>query len=344
MQAVSEVDRPLGQGVLARLMASPRLPAALVLKLDVWVGAVRDLLPQRGQPPLSQPGGAEEVCNYIRTQCEALAWWAGRAASGKQPGGEQLRALASDPRRGVAMRLRVLRSLLERLRGMESWPDSSSSSSSSSCVELEVGCDLAALHALVGVQTLAQAVDGAAQLPGGAAGAAATGAAGGGSASQQQRSEEQEEQREREAQRGHAALVSELLGELLVGQVVPAGHLAIGAGAGAEALDQQQQAHAGQLQQQRIGPPPAPVKLPDLLQAAGCWHLGCMRVGGSARTQACEGCGLARYCGPGCQRAHWPLHRAQCLRWRGQLGGGPAQQAGAEAGAGRGAADEPAGG
>jgi hypothetical protein len=106
---------------------------------------------------------------------------------------------------------------------------------------------------------------------------------------------------------------------------------------------QAQQAQPG-LQQQRAGPPPAPVKLPALLQAAGCWHLGCMRGGGSACTQACEGCGLARYCGPGCQRAHWPLHHAQCLRWRGQLGGGPAQQAGATVGAGRGAAHEQAGG
>jgi hypothetical protein len=313
--------------VLARLMASPRMPAALVLMLDMWVGAVRDLMPQRGQPPLPAPVGAPPVhrlCNFIRTQCEALAWWAGRAACGQLPGGEQLRALAADPRRGVAMRLHVLGSLLERLQGMEPAGEPSSG-------EWSAGCELAALHALGGVQALAQAVDGAARLHGGAVGAAARGAAGGGPASQQ-RPEEQEEQREREAQRSHAALVSELLGELLVGQVVPAGHLDTGAGlgAGAVALGQQQQAQPGQQQQQqqRVGPAPAPVKLPGLLQAAGCWHLGCMRVGGSARTQACEGCGLARYCGPGCQRAHWPLHRAQCLRWRGQLGG-----AGAAAGA-----------
>ncbi len=313
--------------MLARLLASPRMPAALVLKLDMWVVEVRGLLPQRGRPPPQPELHLHEVCNFISTQCGPLAWWARRAASGQLPGGEQLRAMAADPRRGVAMRLRVLASLLERVRGMEP-PGSFNSGINSPC------------GALAAVQALARAVDGAAQLPGGAEGAAA---AGGGPASQQQRPEEREEQREREAQRGHAALVSELLGELLVGQAAPAGHLATGAGAGAVALGQQQQAQPGQ-QQQRVGPPPAPVKLPGLLQAAGCWHLGCMRVGGSARTQACEGCGLARYCGPGCQRAHWPLHRAQCLRWRGQLGGGPAQQAGATAGAGWGSADEPAGG
>jgi hypothetical protein len=325
LQAVSAVERPLGQDVLARLMASPRLPAAMALQLDEWVGEVRDLLPRLGQPPRLLPGSAGQGCRQLYFGCQTLASWARSVVSGQLPGGEQLRAMAADPRRGVPMRLHVLASLLERVQGV------APAGGGSSSVEVEVGRALTAVRALAGV------VDGAAQLPGGAA---AAGTAGGGPASQQQRPKEREEQREREAQMGHAALVSELLGELLVGQAVPAGHLATGAEAGAGALGQQQQAQPGQQQQQQVGPPPAPVKLPGLLQAAGCWHLGCMRLGGSARTQACEGCGLARYCEPGCQRAHWPLHRAQCLRWRGQLGGVAAHQAGA----GQGAADKPAGG
>jgi hypothetical protein len=121
----------------------------------------------------------------------------------------------------------------------------------------------------------------------------------------------------REEWRAHDVLVAELLGELLTGQVAgpdarPPPHGAPRAGRGSGGAAGGKEAAAR----------PPPRKLPGLLHAAGCWHLGCApeRLGEPA-PHACAGCGLARYCGPACQRVHWPLHRAQCLRWRQELGG-----------------------
>jgi hypothetical protein len=105
----------------------------------------------------------------------------------------------------------------------------------------------------------------------------------------------------------HVLAVSELAGELLVG-----GMLTLGPARGSA----REGAATGSL---------LPRKVPALLLGGGCWHLGCGCMAGCSeralRTHACAGCGLARYCGPACQRAHWPLHRAQCLRWRQELGG-----------------------
>ena len=47
--------------------------------------------------------------------------------------------------------------------------------------------------------------------------------------------------------------------------------------------------------------------------------------GPSVSLKACSGCQYARYCGPACQRAAWPLHRHACavLRSDKQARGGP---------------------
>jgi hypothetical protein len=139
-----------------------------------------------------------------------------------------------------------------------------------------------------------------------------------------------------------AAVLSELLGELLTGQLLPlseGGEPGDGSGGGPSNISCSARSNdsvggRGGGEAGSGGAPHPPRRLPLLLAAAGCWSLACGRPGGARpqalpRTAACAGCGLARYCGPACQRAHWPLHRAQCLAWRAQLGGeGPAAQGG----------------
>ncbi|KAJ7064760.1 hypothetical protein C8F01DRAFT_1354339 [Mycena amicta] len=34
------------------------------------------------------------------------------------------------------------------------------------------------------------------------------------------------------------------------------------------------------------------------------------------KTMACKACGSVAYCSPGCQRAHWPTHKPECLKQR----------------------------
>ena len=43
-----------------------------------------------------------------------------------------------------------------------------------------------------------------------------------------------------------------------------------------------------------------------LMRARSCAHCG------AAASQKCSGCRLVRYCGPQCQRHHWPQHRRVC--------------------------------
>jgi hypothetical protein len=133
-----------------------------------------------------------------------------------------------------------------------------------------------------------------------------------------------------------AAVLSELLGELLTGQLLPlseGGGRGVGPDGGPSSISRS----TGSNDSNRgggSGAPHPPRRLPLLLAAAGCWSLACGRLGGARPqalpcTAACAGCGLARYCGPACQRTHWPLHRAQCLAWRAQLGGeGPTAHGG----------------
>ena len=42
-----------------------------------------------------------------------------------------------------------------------------------------------------------------------------------------------------------------------------------------------------------------------------CAAPGC---GGTRGLHRCGGCGAVWYCGPGCSRAHWREHRAECRR------------------------------
>jgi hypothetical protein len=44
--------------------------------------------------------------------------------------------------------------------------------------------------------------------------------------------------------------------------------------------------------------------------AASCAACGASRAG--VRLQVCAGCDSVRYCGPDCQAAHWPQHKAAC--------------------------------
>jgi hypothetical protein len=133
-----------------------------------------------------------------------------------------------------------------------------------------------------------------------------------------------------------AAVLSELLGELLTGQLLPlseGGGSGGGPGGGPSSMSRSAGSN-GSKGWGGGGAQHPPRRLPLLLAAGGCWSLACGRPGGARpqalpRTAACAGCGLARYCGPACQRAHWPLHRAQCLAWRAQPGReGPAVQGG----------------
>ena len=43
---------------------------------------------------------------------------------------------------------------------------------------------------------------------------------------------------------------------------------------------------------------------------------GCVKCGSSSGVtlKACKGCLVAQYCSTGCQRSHWPTHKAQCKR------------------------------
>jgi hypothetical protein len=59
----------------------------------------------------------------------------------------------------------------------------------------------------------------------------------------------------------------------------------------------------------------------------------CDQCGAVWAAMLCAGCGLRRYCGPPCQRAHWKAHRPQCKeaqrkRADAAVAAGPAQAAG----------------
>ena len=93
-------------------------------------------------------------------------------------------------------------------------------------------------------------------------------------------------------------------------------------------------AGGGQQQTPQVRSPPpqheplakgAPPRLqPALLLGFACWNLDCKHMGRRGEhlvpTQACGGCGLARYCSAACAQQHRPLHRAQCCKWALQLG------------------------
>ena len=131
----------------------------------------------------------------------------------------------------------------------------------------------------------------------------------------------------RPASGAHLQVVSELLGELLVGQLVPdawrgllvKGRVEGQGGAGQPSTGGTK--HTGASQRLRTRPPTA---VPEVLLGFGCWHLGCSSMRGRAEhlvpTTACGGCGLARYCSDECARQHRALHRRQCCKWAAQLG------------------------
>jgi ankyrin repeat protein len=49
-----------------------------------------------------------------------------------------------------------------------------------------------------------------------------------------------------------------------------------------------------------------------------CSNTGCSGAG----IKKCTGCKQARYCGEGCQPAHWKVHKVDCRRWSAELAAG----------------------
>ena len=58
----------------------------------------------------------------------------------------------------------------------------------------------------------------------------------------------------------------------------------------------------------------------DVAEALGtrpCAHVCCTTIAGAREADAprgklCSGCRVVRYCGPACQKADWPAHKAAC--------------------------------
>ena len=53
------------------------------------------------------------------------------------------------------------------------------------------------------------------------------------------------------------------------------------------------------------------------LATRACARVGCTTIAGVSeaaisRGKRCSGCRLVRYCGPACQKADWPAHKAAC--------------------------------
>ena len=59
------------------------------------------------------------------------------------------------------------------------------------------------------------------------------------------------------------------------------------------------------------------VDVAEALATRPCAHPCCASIAGAReaeipRDKLCSGCRAVRYCGPGCQKADWPAHRAAC--------------------------------
>jgi hypothetical protein len=300
-----------GRTALARLLAgSPPAVRVLQMAMDRHVAnmkeAVRCLKDAEKALTSSHCETLERGSSLgVWSTASGLADWLEVLAGGGLPCDPAVWAFLTDPRRGLPLRLRLLGSLLERL-GDEAGAAADAgriAPAERACIQEGAGS---------GQNAVWRATEAAQALAAHPCPEAPTQCSGSGS----------EKGAGADEQRVHALLVAELTGELLVGQLVPLGDEGGGGGAGGGGGG----GIARPPQQGWQGRQRAPRKLPGLLAAAGCWRAGCMRAShGPGVTQACAGCGLARYCCPGCQYAHWPLHRAQCLRWREQLGGGPAK-------------------
>jgi hypothetical protein len=59
---------------------------------------------------------------------------------------------------------------------------------------------------------------------------------------------------------------------------------------------------------------PDPVRLAEFLPMMKRQVCALCNKGGA--TQECSLCGVMRYCGAACQRAHWQTHKDECRMWK----------------------------